>query len=133
MLRHVNLLAILWSVWGALAVLVGISMLLLGGGALAPVIEPGSENIALAAGLTAALFALTGAVGVLWGGAHIWAGLLLRRRHPFGRILSLALAMVNLVVLPFGTALGIYALWVLLTNDGRKLFEPHPLSPVAPR
>jgi hypothetical protein len=132
MLRHVNLLAILWSLWGALAVLVGISMLLLAGGALAPVLEPGSENIALAAGLTAALFALTGAIAVLWGGAHVLAGLLLRRRLPLGRILSLALAMVNLVVLPFGTALGIYALWVLLTNEGRKLFEPQPLSAAPP-
>ena len=37
---------------------------------------------------------------------------------PLGRILSLALAVVNLLVLPFGTALGVYALWVLLTNDG---------------
>jgi len=27
---------------------------------------------------------------------------------------------------PFGTAFGIYALWVLLTNDGRHLFEPVP-------
>ena len=50
--------------------------------------------------------------------------MLLRRRRPLGRVLSLALAVVNLLVLPFGTALGVYALWVLLTNDGRRLFEP---------
>jgi hypothetical protein len=35
----------------------------------------------------------------------------------------LALALVDLVVLPFGTALAIYALWTLLTNEGRRLFE----------
>ena len=128
MLRHVNLLAILWGMWGALSVLVGVSMLLLAGGALASLLEPGSERVAFAAGLTAALFALAGAVAVLWGGAHVWAGMLLRRRHPLGRILSLALAIVNLLVLPFGTALGVYALWVLLANEGRKLFEPQPLS-----
>ena len=45
---------------------------------------------------------------------------------PLGRTLSLALAVVNLLVLPFGTALGIYALWILLTSDGRRLFEPQP-------
>jgi hypothetical protein len=27
-------------------------------------------------------------------------------------------------VLPFGTALGVYALWVLLKNDGRRAFVP---------
>jgi hypothetical protein len=36
----------------------------------------------------------------------------------------LALALVNLLVLPFGTALGAYALWILLTDEGRRLFEP---------
>jgi hypothetical protein len=40
--------------------------------------------------------------------------------------------VANLLVLPFGTALGIYALWVMLTAEGRKLFEPQPL-PSAPR
>jgi len=47
----------------------------------------------------------------------------LKQRQSTGRILLLALAVTNLLVLPFGTALGIYALWVLLTNEGRRLFE----------
>jgi len=58
------------------------------------------------------------------GGAHTWAALLLKRRRPLGRVLSLGLAVVNLLVLPFGTAFGAYALWVLLTDEGRRLFEP---------
>jgi hypothetical protein len=33
------------------------------------------------------------------------------------------LAVVNLFVLPVGTALGIYTFWVLLHNDARALFE----------
>jgi hypothetical protein len=54
----------------------------------------------------------------------VWAAVLLKRRKPLGRVLSLALAIVNLLVLPFGTAFGAYALWVLLRDDGRRLFEP---------
>ena len=38
----------------------------------------------------------------------------------------LALAIANLLVIPFGTALGAYAFWVLLTNDAHRLFEPGP-------
>jgi hypothetical protein len=38
-------------------------------------------------------------------------------------VLTLGLALVNLLMLPFGTALGAYALWILLANDGRRLFE----------
>jgi hypothetical protein len=132
MQRHVDLLGLLWSVWGALSVLVGISILLLAAGALAPALGAGGDRIAFVAGVTAAVFALIGGFAVLWGGAHILAGVLIRRRLPLGRVISLALAVVNLLILPFGTALGVYALWILLADEGRKLFEPHPLTPAVP-
>jgi hypothetical protein len=121
--RHVNLLGVLASLWGALAILVGVSMLLLAAGAIAAALEP-PGGMEFAAGLTAGVFALIGLFALLWGGAHSWAAMLLKRRRPLGRVLSLGLAVVNLLVLPFGTAFGAYALWVLLTNDGRRLFEP---------
>ncbi len=123
--RHVNLLGILATLWGALAMLVGVSMLLLAAGAFVQVFNP-IGNVGFAAGLTAGVFAMIGAFGLLWGGAHVWVAMLLRRREPFGRVAMLGLALINLLVLPFGTALGIYALWVLLTNAGRHLFEPAP-------
>jgi hypothetical protein len=122
--RHVILLGILASVWGALAMLVGVSMLLLSAGALAELVDPMGTAVEFAAGVTAGVFALIGVFALLWGGAHVWTAVLLRRRRPFGRVLALVLALVNLLVLPFGTAFGVYALWVLLTNDGRRLFEP---------
>ena len=121
--RHVKLLAILSSLWGALATLVGVSMLLLAAGAFAILIGPEGQTVALAAGLTAAVFAAIGGFSLLWGIAHLWATVLLRRRRAFGRVLMLGLAVVNLLVFPFGTALGVYALWILLTNEGRRLFE----------
>lgn len=121
--RHVRLLAILASLWGALATLVGLSLLLLAGGALAILAGPEGESVAFAAGLTAAVFASIGGFSLVWGVMHIWVASRLRRRSPLGRAVMLGLAIVNLLVLPFGTALGIYALWILLTNDGRRLFE----------
>ena len=122
--RHVNLLGILATLWGALAMLVGVSMLLLAAGALAELLAPAANRVDLAASLTAAIFVLVGVFALVWGGAHVWAAALMRRRRPLGRVLSLALAVVNLLVLPFGTAFGAYALWVLLRDDGRRLFEP---------
>jgi hypothetical protein len=121
--RHVTLLGILAGLWGALAMLVGVSMLLLSAGALAELLESVGTGVEFAAGLTATALALLGVFSLLYGGAHVWGSVLIRRRTPFGRVLMLALALVDLVVLPFGTALGIYALWALLTNDGRRLFE----------
>jgi hypothetical protein len=122
--RHVRLLGILSSLGGKLAMLVGVSMLLLSAGALAELLESLGTGVEFAAGVTTAVFAAIGVFALLWGGAHVWAAILLDRRQPFGRVLTLGLAVVNLVALPFGTAFGIYACWTLLTNDGRRLFEP---------
>ena len=104
--------------------LVGVSLLLLSAGALAILFGPDGEVVGFAAGVTATAFAVLGAVALVWGGVHVGASVLLRRRQPAGRVLTLALALVNLLVLPFGTALGAYALWILLTDEGRRLFEP---------
>ena len=47
----------------------------------------------------------------------------LRRRRPWARLLALMLGSVDLLLLPYGTALGVYALWVLLHEKGKALFE----------
>src|SRR5215216_198482 len=91
-------------------------MLLLAVGALVEV----ADSAGVAAGLTAGLFLLVAVFALVWGGAHLWAAILLRQRKPFGRVLMLGLAVVNLLMLPIGTALGVYALWILLTNEGRR-------------
>jgi hypothetical protein len=122
--RHVAILAILCTLWGALAMLVGVSLLLLSVGALAMLFGPDGHAVTFAAGFTATAFAVMGVVALIWGGAHVGASAMLRRREPSGRVFVLGLSLVNLLVLPFGTALGAYALWILLTDDGRRLFEP---------
>ena len=113
--------------WGALVMLAGASLLLLAGGAVAELLDPIGASVGLAAGLTAAAFAILGIFAVVWGALHLLAAKWLKQRKPAGRMLMLALALTNLLVLPFGTALGGYALWALLTNEGRHLFE----SPVS--
>jgi hypothetical protein len=122
--RHVRLLGILATLWGALAALVGVSMLLLAGGAFALTIDPENDAVSLASGVFAAVLLSIGLFSLVWSAAHVRAGVLLRRFAASGRILALALGVVNLLVFPFGTALGLYAFWVLLTHDGRRLFEP---------
>jgi len=121
--RHVDLLGMLATLWGALVMLAGASLLLLAGGAMAELLDPVGASVGLAAGLTAAAFAVLGIFAVIWGALHLLAAKWVKQRKPAGRMLMLALALSNLLVLPFGTALGGYALWALLTNDGRHLFE----------
>lgn len=107
--------------------LIGVSMLLLAIGAMAILFDPEWPREAFGTGITAGAFAVVfgvmGAFAVTWGAVHLWAGGLLRRHRPVGRVVTLALSLVNLLVLPFGTVMGAYALWILMTSDARHLFE----------
>lgn len=76
----------------------------------------------VASGVTALTFSVFAGALLLFGAANAWAGRALRRGQPAGRSAVLALSVPNLFVLPFGTALGVYALWVLLHNEARAVF-----------
>jgi hypothetical protein len=117
---HLHLLGILQLVWGAIGLLLGVSMLLLAIGAIA--IGVTSADDRLAAGVTAGAFVIFAIALLAGGGGNVWAGRALRRRQPYGRLAVLWLGALNLFVLPFGTALGIYAFWVLLHNETRAVF-----------
>jgi len=49
----------------------------------------------------------------LMGACSIITGYALLTRKPWGRILAIVFGILALLKLPFGTALGIYTLWVL--------------------
>ena len=76
-----------------------------------------------AAGLVAAVFVTLAVIAIVWGLAHIAVGLPLRRRQRWSRLAALMLGSVDLLLLPYGTALGGYALWILLKQDAKHLFE----------
>ncbi len=117
---HLHLLGILQVVWGAIGLLLGVSMLLLAMAAIAIGITSATDR--MAAGITAGAFAVFAIALLAGGGANAWAGRELRRNQPRGRLAVLWLGALNLFVLPFGTALGIYAFWVLLHNEARTAF-----------
>jgi hypothetical protein len=58
----------------------------------------------------------------------IIAGIGLLSYQPWARILTIILSILDLVSIPFGTALGIYGLWILFTADGARLFEQHGVT-----
>jgi hypothetical protein len=53
----------------------------------------------------------------------ILGGIGLLKRKKWARILVLILGCLNLPSIPFGTALGIYTLWVLIKDETVALFE----------
>jgi hypothetical protein len=118
---HLHLLGILQLVWGGIGVMLGVSTLMLAAGAVA--IGWTTVGTGVSAGITAAAFIIFAAALLAGGVANAWAGRALQRGLANGRLVTLGLAVPNLFLLPFGTALGIYAFWVLLHNETRSLFE----------
>ena len=121
MKSHITLLGALQQTWGGMGLILGASLLLLAFGAAA--IARTTPGDPLTAAFTALLFVVFAAALALGGWANLWAGRAVRQHRSVGRTGALVLAVVNLFVLPFGTALAIYAFWVLLHNEVRALFE----------
>ena len=117
---HVDFVAILFVVWGALIAAIGLSTLALGIGAAS--LASSSPNGHVAAGLTAAAFITLAVIAIIWGLGHVFIGVPLRKRSPKARLLAILAGSIDLVLLPFGTPLGIYALWVLLNERAKALF-----------
>ncbi len=124
MKSHADFLGSLFIVWGLLTVAVGVSTLALGLAAVALIASPsrgGGDHVV--AGITAAAFTALAFIAILWGAAHVIVGVPLRRRTPWSRLAALMLGSIDLLLLPYGTALGAYALYVLLNEKGKALFS----------
>jgi hypothetical protein len=127
-LLRIDFLGVLFIVWGVLTTIVGLSTLALGVGAAA-LLASSTRPASFAASFTAAAFTTLAIIAIIWGAVHVAVGIPLRRHRRWSRLGALMLGSIDLVLLPYGTALGVYALWVLLREDARRLFDP--IGPLA--
>jgi hypothetical protein len=120
MTKHIELVGLLYLLAGAITVLVAATVFILGLGALS--IASGEARVA--AGVTAATFSIVALLLVMWAAVNAWLGRELRRgTRPLTRTIAFVVAVLHLFVLPFGTALGVYTMWVLLHPETRARFE----------
>ena len=121
MTGHVKVVGILWIVWGAVGLIIGlfVASLLIGAGLIAKI--EGGEPEALSILTIIATF-ITGLFLIL-SLPDIIVGIGILKHQQWGRILGFILAALNLLSIPFGTALGIYTLYVLLSPEGQAIFE----------
>jgi hypothetical protein len=123
--RHVEFLSTLYVAWGAIFALVAVAGFALAGGAFAIAESTGPVRFSseMAARLTGITITVISLIALVWAILHIVVGRRLRKLRPSARLMSLGLALGNLILFPFGSALGAYAMWALLRDDGRRLFE----------
>lgn len=123
MLTHVKVLGVLYILLSALGLCAALFLMLAIGaasGIVAASAEPQDAAVALpiigiSGTALVAFLLLTSAPGLITG-----IGLL--KFRPWSRILGIALSVINLIHIPFGTVLGIYGLWVLLNKDSERIF-----------
>lgn len=124
MVTHVKVLGVLYLVFSALSLLVALFLMLAIGSAAGIVgMTADADDAAIAIpilGLAGTALGMMLLVLALPGLVTGW-GLLSFK--PWARILGLVLSVLNLLNIPFGTALGIYGLWVLLNKDTERLFN----------
>ncbi|MBL8221491.1 MAG: hypothetical protein JNL62_19810 [Bryobacterales bacterium] len=121
---HIKILGILHIVFGAMGLLAGLFVMALFGGIAGLVGAAGGGGDSLIAipilGGIGALVLLLALVLSLPG---LIAGIGLLKFRPWARVLMIILSALHLLNFPFGTALGVYGLWALLSVDAQRLFN----------
>src|SRR4030095_12890554 len=121
--QHVKALAILNIVLGSLGVLVALIILIFFGGVASLVLHDGDSDAEVAA----PFLGLVGGVGALLVAAlsapSLIAGIGLLNFRSWAQTLTIAVSILNLIHVPFGTAVGVYGLWVLFQDETKALIK----------
>ncbi len=124
MQQHVKILAILHIVFGVLGLLAALIILAVFGG-IAGIIHLSDTNpdAALGGAVVGLIGAVVTIVVLLLSLPGLIAGIGLLSFQPWARIMMIVLCVIELPGVPLHTALGIYGLWILLSNEGAALFN----------
>jgi len=120
---HIKIVGILNMVLGGLGLLVALLVFVVFGGiaGVAGFANGGDDGLPPAGLLAVIGFFIAGVVVVIslpqlvggWGLMHY---------KPWARVLMIVVSVIMLLHFPFGTALGVYGLWALLSDETKYLF-----------
>jgi hypothetical protein len=114
---HVKIIGILWIVFGAMSLLGAMFLfVLLFGISAIPNLDPIAPGILRFVGL------FLGSFLALLGLPKIIGGFGLLKGYEWGRILVLVVSFLSLLNIPFGTALGVYSIVILMNKDTAAQF-----------
>ncbi len=123
--QHITILGVLHIAYGALGILIAmiVFMAVVGGGMLSGDTE--AMAITSLVGTSIATFLIVPSLPGLIGGLGIF------RYRQWARITLLVVGFINLLIVPFGTILGIYTIWVLMNIEVKDMFEKQAAGRVA--
>ena len=111
---HIRLLGILWLAISALRLIPGLILIAIAGSRIFPPDVPQFVLAVLPAIGLCFLFVAAIGIAIGWG---------LLARQSWARMLTIIFGAISLIDIPFGTALGIYTLWVLLPAESEQEYK----------
>jgi hypothetical protein len=121
---HVHLLGILWLAMSALNAVGGVILVLLGTTFFPHLRDfAGHDADQVPVGFLTALLTTLGVIVLAKAAAGFVTGRGLMQHESWARIAALVLAFISLFNIPFGTAIGVYTMWVLMLGDSQQEYD----------
>ena len=124
---HINVAAVIHIVLGALGVLAGVAIIALIGlggmlGGFAAIAE-GTAGDVFGVGLGVLIAGAAVGFATLMALPGVIAGVGLLNRRPWAPFVALGVSFLHLFNFPFGTMLGAYTGWALLSEEGQRAYK----------
>lgn len=121
---HNKLLGIFFLIQGGLVAFAGVLIAIIYGGLGTMMLTSGRDSeaqtvggIFIVAGVVVGLFV------VVFSIFHLITGWKMYKEAPVGRILGIIASIISLTSFPLGTALGVYGLWFLFGDEGKRFYS----------
>ena len=124
MVTHIKVIGILHIIMGGFGVLAGLAILMFFGGLGAIVgLSDRSHDSLMAIPVLGGIGGLIFVILLVLSLPSLIAGIGLLQFKPWARMLTIVLSVLHIFNIPFGTALGVYGLWALLSPEGEAIFR----------
>jgi uncharacterized membrane protein YoaK (UPF0700 family) len=120
--QHLHLLAILWLAISALNMVGGLMVIVVGNTLFQHLHELGAPSD-VPTGFLTSIVTTVGILILAQAACGFLAGYGLLHHEAWARVVTLVLGFIALIHVPFGTALGVYTLWVLLPGESQTEYE----------
>jgi hypothetical protein len=120
--QHTQLLGILWLAFSAFNALAGLALIVVAS-TLVPHLRQMGAPPDVPIGFLSAIGTTVGILILAKAACGFIAGRGLMQHEPWARTVALVLGFISLFNIPFGTAIGVYTLWVLLPGDSQQEYD----------